>query len=854
MLRIGNFDVEGLTQNCIVDTISPRFSFYFESDKDDSHIVSATLSLNNGWSKKVTEQINVPYDGDSLFPETTYLASLKVIDNHGEEAKSSLSFFTTKLGTSFKGKWISDGSYDFMEKKVSPKVMTFFKDINITKPLKKAYLHSTALGIYRIDINGRKISNTFFAPGFTSYKTNLQYQTNEVSSLLQRGVNSLLVNVAGGWAVGSFVFTRVNRYYAKRQAFLMDLHLIYEDGSEETVCSDTSFKVSEDGPYKMADFYDGETYDSRIDYAKLSLKSATEENIGIKPSLLGGYNSPVIITKYLLPKKTIPKKNQVIYDFNQNFAGIVSLHIKKAQAGQKIVIHHAEILDKEGNLDLSLLRSAKATVTYICHEGLQDYLPEFTYMGFRYISIEGIPEEDIEVKAGVLSSDIKETGSFKCSNPDLNRLNENILWSARSNFMDIPTDCPQRDERMGWTGDISIFAPTGCFDFNLRRFLIKWLKDVKAEQLKTGGIPNTVPAHGYKFPATMPKMAVDFWGDACLTVPYELYIQYGDEDILEYMYPTMKKYVNACKFWANIWGVGKYRYIWHTPAMLHFGDWVAPDVDKMASWQKRSCYTATASLRRTSLLLSKIAKILNKTEDEKKYSLLSKKVASSYVSVFTDGEGRLKKEQFQTGYVLPLAFDMFNAKEKEEALHQLVSLIEKNHYRIGTGFPGTPFILFVLADNGYSDVAYKMLLNTESPSWLYNVKAGGTTIWEKFDGMLPDGTCRPSKDGTGNMISFNHYASGSVGQFLYQRIGGLEPLDAGYKVFKIKPILGGGITSCQITTTVPYGRISSSWTIKDKHFEIQLEVPMNTKCLLTLPDNSSREVLSGKYTFACDIR
>ena len=321
--------------------------------------------------------------------------------------------------------------------------------------------------------------------------------------------------------------------------------------------------------------------------------------------------------------------------------------------------------------------------------------------------------------------------------------------------------------------------------------------------------------------------------------------------MLETYYDSMKRYVEAEHFWAKIWGVGKYRYIWHTPSMLHFGDWVSPEVDKMSEWQKRSKYTATASLKRCASLLSEVASILGKKEDEKKYAELASKVKDAYVSVFTEN-GKLKKKEFQTGYVLPLAFDMFEGTDKENALKNLVKLIEDNHYCIGTGFPGTPYILFVLADNGYEDVAFKMLMNTEAPSWLYNVKVGGTTIWEKFDGMLEDGTCRPSKDGTGNMVSFDHYASGSVGEFLYTRIGGLRILEPGYKKFEVKPILGP-LTSLEESTLTPYGKIEIKWKRENDDFTLEILVPMLTSCKAVLPDGSQKELSSGRHILTCKL-
>jgi alpha-L-rhamnosidase len=473
-------------------------------------------------------------------------------------------------------------------------------------------------------------------------------------------------------------------------------------------------------------------------------------------------------------------------------------------------------------------------------------------MGFRYVSVRGISADRIKVTARALYSDVKDNGSFTCSNEMINRLQENIRWGAKSNFVDIPTDCPQRDERMGWTGDIALFANTAVYNYDCGRFLKKWLKDMRAEQKATGGIPNTIPSQGYGFPVTMPVMAVDFWGDASVLVPYAQYMADGDEKILIDNYEMMKKYVNACRFWAGFLSFGKRRHLWNTMSVLHFGDWVAPDVPKMSQWQKRSKWTATASLSNTSRLLSEIAGILGKSEDEALYKKVSENAADAYRKYLTDGNGRLK-EEFQTAYVLPIYFGMFKGKEKANAADNLAELVRKNDYKIGTGFPGTPYILFALADNGHEDEAFKMLTNTQCPSWLYEVKMGATTIWERWDGLDENGNCPIGDDGTDVMISYNHYASGAVGDFLYRRVAGIEPLEAGYKRFAVKPLVGGGLTSACGRLNTPYGEIVSSWEILEDDFRLEVKVPVGSSCKVTLPDGAESELASGQYVLTCKV-
>ena len=521
--------------------------------------------------------------------------------------------------------------------------------------------------------------------------------------------------------------------------------------------------------------------------------------------------------------------------------------------GQVITVKHAELLNPDGSLNVKFLRTAKAAATYTCVDGIQTYSPRLTYMGFRYISVEGIHRENIEVAALALYSDVEQTGGFECSDPMLNRLQQNILWSSKSNFVDIPTDCPQRDERMGWTGDIAVFSPVACYNFNMSRFLNKWMLDLQAEQLPSGGVPNTIPLHGFGFPATMPVMAVAWWDDACVLVPWNEYQARGDAEILRKYYPGMKKYIKACCFWAGLLSTGKNKYIWNVPGMLCFGDWVAPDVPQMSQWQARGKWTGTASLRNCSGLMAKIAGILGEKEDAAYYADLSAKVADAYCSVLTDGNGKLL-EEFQTAYVLPLHLDMFpNAEVKAKAAENLVALVEKSDYCIGTGFPGTPYILFALADNGHVDTAYKMLLNTKCPSWLYQVKMGATTIWERWDGLDENGECPIGDDGTDIMISYNHYASGAVGDFLYRRVAGIEALEPGYKTFKVEPVLGGDLTWAKSHVLTPYGLVSNHWKIENGQFTVDVQVPMGTTCQLTMPDGRSHSLGSGSHKHICKV-
>lgn len=847
-MKIIKLTCENLSENCVTDCAKPRFSFAIKSDNQNIKLEKAKITVGN-WQTETAEQILVPYGGEPLTPFTEYEATVEAFDNFGESDKASIKFTTGRMGALWNAKWITDGTYSFTEKKVSPVPLTFKKNINLKSKPVKAVIYATAIGVYSLSLNGKKIGERYFAPGFTSYKNTLQYQTYDITEDIDKTCD-LTATVAGGWAVGSFVFTRSNRITADRQALMLELRVTYADGSCEVIGTDESWQVTRGGNLKEADLYDGEVYDATACLNAAKWINAAIEKVKISPEIVAECGSPVTAHEVFKPVAVTKHGDEIIYDFGQNLAGVVRFKVK-GKKGQKIIIRHAEVLAEDGGLNTAFLRSAKCRIEYVCKDGKQEYMPEFTYMGYRYAGVSGVDEKDIQIESVALYSQIEDNGSFECSDPLINRLQQNIRWSGKSNFVDIPTDCPQRDERMGWTGDIAIFAQTACYNFGMHRFLEKWLKDLRSEQTKHGGIPNTIPSQGYGFPTTMPKKAIAFWGDACVFVPWAMYLAYGDTDALKANYNTMKKYVKACKRWANI-GVGKHRYIWSDIPMMQFGDWVAPDVPKMGQWQARCKWTGTASLAATSGLLSKIATILGKSEDAAYYKKLNAKVNDAYISILTDGNGKLKNE-FQTAYVLPLYFDMFPAEQKKKAVNNLAALIEKNNYCIGTGFPGTPYILFALADNGRADVAFKMLLNTKCPSWLYEVKAGATTVWERWDGLDEDGVCRIGNDGTGGMVSFNHYGFGSVGDFLYRRIAGIEAVEGGYKSFKIQPLLGGDLTSAKGEVQTPYGKISSEWKLEDGKFALKVTVPVSTECTVILPNGESSVVGSGDYNYEITV-
>ena len=453
-------------------------------------------------------------------------------------------------------------------------------------------------------------------------------------------------------------------------------------------------------------------------------------------------------------------------------------------------------------------------------------------MGFRYISVSGIEKEKIKVQARAIYSDLTVTGDFSCSDERLNQLQKNLVWSGKDNFVDIPTDCPQRDERQGWTGDIALFAGTACFNFQMNRFLGKWLRDMKAEQGKLGAIPFVVPVRK----GVTPSITTSCWGDSCILVPYAIYWSTGNREVLHQMYPVMKKYLADVSRWAMAGFIKNHsRYIFSLP--FQFGDWCAP-YGNPKDWLGKGPWTGTAYYCYACQVMSEIAEALGERADCDFYRKKSEKIKKAYRIRFMDGDGTLN-EEFQTGYVLPLYFKMAGQKEAEKMADNLWKLIRENGGHLNTGFTATPYILFALADNGHLKEAYQLLMEDTNPSWLYQVKKGATTMWEQWDVIEENGQVKEA--------SMNHYAYGAVGDFFYRRICGLEPVEAGYRRFRIKPMPGGGLTNAQCSHICIYGTIRVAWRIEEGKMKLKISVPVGTTCEVELPNGKKEELVSGNY-------
>jgi alpha-L-rhamnosidase len=548
-----------------------------------------------------------------------------------------------------------------------------------------------------------------------------------------------------------------------------------------------------------------------------------------KEILIAPQGVPVKAIEEIVPVKLFTTPNdELVYDLGQNMVGWVKLKVK-GKKGDVITLKFAEVLDKEGNFYIDNLRAAKVTDVYILKgDGEEIYEPKFTFHGFRFVQLVGFPgTAGIENITGVvIHSAMEPAGTFACSDPLINQLQKNIQWGQKGNFLDVPTDCPQRDERLGWTGDAQVFSPTAAFNFDVSAFYTKWTKDIAADQLPDGKVPHVIPD------VLNGGGGSTAWADAALIVPWTTYLSYGDKRILEVQYPSMKKWVDYMTARAGD------DFLWTNDG--HFGDWLAfasTNSDYTGATTEKDLI-ATAYYSYSSGLLAKIAKILGKNEDAEKYTKLSGNIKKAFVNEFVAPSGRLVSHT-QTAYLLAIAFDLLPENLVPKAANYLAGDVRKFKH-LTTGFVGTPLLCKTLSDQGFEDLAFMLLNRKEYPSWLYPVTQGATTIWERWDGQKPDGTFQDV-----GMNSFNHYAYGAIGEWLYNYVAGIQIDEKapGYKHFLLAPHPGGGLTNAGATHQSLYGEIKSSWKIEGDNLVYEVKVPGNTTASVTLPSAQLEKVM-----------
>jgi len=781
------------------------------------------------------QSVHIRYDGASLKSRQTYHFRVRAWDVQERDSGWQNGFFETGIldFTEWKAQWITcDLEKHHREAEASP---MFRKAFAVKAPLRSARIYATALGIYELELNGQRLNDHLFTPGWTSYNKRLQTQTYDVTMDIRSGNNAIGITVADGWYKGR-IGGHPRNFYGDRRAALLELHLTYEDGSEEVVITDGSWRA-ETGPIVMASLYDGETYDARLekdDWSSAAYDDSSWLPVEItergKHMLLPQENVPAVIVKELKPERVLQSSTgETILDFGQNLTGWVSYTVT-AEAGTTIELVHAEILDSAGNLYVENLRSAKQTTRYICRGTENErYAPRFSFQGFRYAKVVGYPGKVMaeQFTAHVICSNLEQTGTFECSDPLVNQLQSNIVWGQRGNFLDVPTDCPQRDERLGYTGDAQVFVRTAAHNMNVAGFFAKWLRDLKADQLPSGGVPNTVPD-------TLPgwKMhSAAGWGDAAVICPWTIYLCYGDLQVLEEQYVSMQAWVDFLK------NAGEQPFLRNDG--FQFGDWLALDAPAGSyTGATPKDFIATAFYAYSTELLTKSARALGKHEDAAKYEELRVNIVKSFNQEFVTQTGRLVSET-QTAYTLALRFGLVEGEIRKRVERSFVQLIEESDCKLMTGFLGTPYLCPTLSEIGRGDLAYQLALAREYPSWLYSVTQGATTIWEHWDGQKADGSLWSA-----DMNSFNHYAFGAIGEWLYRFVAGLDTDESkpGFKHIHLRPTPGGGLDYARATYMSMYGEIVSGWKIIDGNMHIEVTIPPNTTATIVLPNALQEQV------------
>ncbi|WP_238332526.1 family 78 glycoside hydrolase catalytic domain [Kribbella jejuensis] len=698
----------------------------------------------------------------------------------------------------------------------------------------KARLYATAHGIYLPELNGQRVGTEELAPGWTSYQYRLRYQTYDVTELVRPGENTLEFLLGNAWYRGRIGFRDQKQLYGERLAVLAQLEVTTEDGQLHTYGSDGTW-TSRESNVTADDLYDGQTTDLRRQPGEPTPVDVLDADLTL---LVAPDGPPVRITDVLPAVEiTTSPSGKTLVDFGQNLVGRVRLKVRGQQAGDEIVLRHAEVLE-HGELGVRPLRTAKATDTYILAGPDEVTLDSpLTFHGFRYAEVNGVTDlrtEDLE--AIVIGSDLQRTGWFESSNELLNQFHQNVVWGMRGNFVDVPTDCPQRDERLGWTGDIQVFSPSATFLFDTAGFLTNWLADLAAEQQKDGSVPFVVPdVLRDEGPATAA------WGDAATIVPWVLYERTGDAGLLARQLPSMRAWVDKMADLAGgdlLWSGG-----------FQFGDWLDPTAPPDNPFRAKADpdVLATAHLARSAEVVAKAAEVVGQTDLAREYADLAARVRQAFAAEYATEGGRVLSDS-ATNYALALQWALLPTEhQRQRAGERLADLVRTSGFRISTGFVGTPLIADALADTGHSELAYRLLLQTSCPSWLYAVTMGATTVWERWDSMLPDGSINP-----GQMTSFNHYALGAVADWMHRRVAGLAPAEPGYKSIDVRPLFTDQLTNASAKHLTPYGEASVAWTRADGHVSLTVTVPVGARATVDVPGLDVVEVGHGTHEWTVD--
>jgi alpha-L-rhamnosidase len=771
-----------------------------------------------------------------LKPRKRYYWRVAVWTDRQEEIKSPAAWFeTSKMNEVWSARWITP---DWEEKRIHPLLR---KGFTLDGEIASARAYVSGLGLYEMELNGKRVGQEYLTPYCNAYDKWIQYQTLDVTDLLQPGKNAVGAMLGEGWYKGRFGFQdNQGNIYGDTMAFLCEIMIVYKDGRTVTIGTDESWKAAP-GPVQSSSIYDGEIYDANKQIAGWS-------EVGLDDSQWSGTrlidigfdrlqtrrSLPVHIMNELKPVEVLTTpKGETVLDMGQNMVGWMRLNVN-ASKGTEITLYHGEVL-QDGNFSRENLRTAKAEYHYISDGQPAAVHPHFTFYGFRYVKVEGWPGElnPDDFTGCVLHSDMERTGEIETSDPLVNRLYLNALWGQKGNFLDVPTDCPQRDERMGWTGDANVFSGTACFNMDTNAFYHKYLYDLAVEQAKDNGavafvVPKTCLVDG---------VGSSVWGDAATVIPWNVYLHYGDKAILEQQLDSMKAWVDYIRRQddgSRLWNTG-----------FHFGDWLA--LDGPGNFSPKggtpNDLIATAFYFYSAELVSKAAKALGKEDIAEEYEGLAGQVKQAFQNEFLTPKGRLAVDT-QTAYVLALFMDLAPEQFRKRIVDTLEERLKENNYHLKTGFVGTPFLCRVLSENGYNDTAYRLLMNEDYPSWLYEVKMGATTIWERWNSLLPDG-----KFGELGMNSLNHYAYGSIVEWMYRNMCGINPVEQcpGFRRVKLAPQPNERLQWAKASLHSAAGLYESSWRIDEGGIHYEFTIPFDAVAEVTLPGTAAEGInMNGK--------
>ncbi len=859
-----------------IDVRQPRFSWIMQSDERNQAqsayqilVASNAESLRKGeadmWdSGKILSErsIQVEYSGKALESNTSYYWKVRVWDKEDRPSPwSDPSSWSMGLldKTNWKAKWI--GIADQYKELKTPEdpLLTprgtppgtpspmLRKAFLLESQVKRAMVYVSALGLYELYINGKKVGDHLLAPEWTDYTKRVQYQTYDVTDMMKQGENTMGAILGDGWYIGTFGqwgddARRGKNYGSLDRKFLLQLEIQTEDGESTTMVSDGSWKGFSDGPIRFADMFLGETIDARKivhEWVSPGFDDSGWEEVDVFQDpgieLVAQMHEPIRVIDTLKPVSiTEPDSGVYIVDLGQNIAGWCRLVINEP-AGTKIILRHGERLDEEGRLYTQNLRRAKQEDIFITSGASYDlFEPRFTNHGFQFVEITGVSKKpDLSMLSGIaISSDPQQTGHFECSNPELNKLWINILWTQRDNQHGIPTDCPQRDERMGWMGDALVFAQTGIYNMNMANFYTKWIQDIRDAQTENGEFADFAPHPNWD----KPHLNAPGWADAGLVVPYCIYLNYYDLRVLEKQYQSAKNFID----FVHRTNPG---LVWKNHTGNQYGDWLNGDLIKSDDYPEEGAAMpkdvfATAYFAHSTRILANMAKLLNNDSDAEKYATLADSIRQVFIDNFVDKDGKITGDT-QAGYAIALDFKLLPDSLKKPAVNHLLRRISEYDGRLSTGFHSTVLMMKELTDWGYTRVAYDLLESHELPSWLYPIDQGATTIWERWDGWV---------DGRGfqdiGMNSFNHYSFGSVAEWMYRTILGINRDDdhPGFKQFIIKPEPGGSLTWTKGDYYSIHGLIRSEWRIENDHLIMNITVPVNTRAIVYVPSNAPESI------------